>query len=74
MTETIATGKKYRICTDPQNDLWTRVSFWTKASDVEMENGATVETEINNLKNKVFTIPVNPSSTPTEIGAVWITT
>lgn len=42
-TENIATGKKYRILVDAVNDIWDRISFWTKASDVEFNDGSNLE-------------------------------
>lgn len=32
---------KYRILKDAVNDVWDRISFWTKASDVELEMDGT---------------------------------
>lgn len=43
MTENIVTGKKYRILTDAANDIWDRISFWTKASDVQYDDNTTAE-------------------------------
>ena len=44
MTENIVTGKKYRILTDATQDIWDRISFWTKASDVYYDDNSTAET------------------------------
>ena len=46
MSETIVTGKKYRILTDVAQKVWQRVSFWTKSSDVEFDDGKTAETKV----------------------------
>lgn len=46
MSETIVTGKKYRILTDVAQKVWQRVSFWTKSSDVEFNDGKTAETKV----------------------------
>lgn len=43
MTENIVTGKKYRILTDAANDIWDRISFWAKASDVQYDDNTTAE-------------------------------
>ena len=43
MTENIVTGKKYRILTDAANDIWDRISFWSKASDVQYDDNTTAE-------------------------------
>lgn len=52
MTENKVTGKKYRILTDAVNDIWDRISFWTKASDIEYNDGTDGEA----LKTQVGTI------------------
>lgn len=46
MSEQIVTGKKYRILTDVAQKVWQRVSFWTKSSDVEFNDGKTAETKV----------------------------
>ena len=46
MSEQIVTGKKYRILTDVAQKIWQRVSFWTKSSDVEFNDGKTAETKV----------------------------
>lgn len=43
MTENLVSGKKYRILTDAANDVWDRISFWTKASDVYYNDDTTAE-------------------------------
>ena len=43
MIENLVSGKKYRILTDATNDVWDRISFWTKASDVHYDDGTTAE-------------------------------
>ena len=43
MIENLVSGKKYRILTDAANDVWDRISFWTKASDVHYDDGTTAE-------------------------------
>lgn len=43
MTERKISGKKYRILSDIANDTWDRISFWTKASDVEFNDGRDLE-------------------------------
>ena len=43
MTENLVSGKKYRILTDAVNDVWDRISFWTKASDVYYNDNTTAE-------------------------------
>ncbi|MBD5463241.1 MAG: hypothetical protein HDR24_09335 [Lachnospiraceae bacterium] len=41
--EQIVTGRKFRKLVDETTKLWQRISFWTKASDVEFDNGMTAE-------------------------------
>ena len=43
MTENLVSGKKYRILTNAANDVWDRISFWTKASDVYYNDNTTAE-------------------------------
>lgn len=43
MTENIVLGKLYRILTNVSSDIWDRVSFWKKASDIELADGTTLE-------------------------------
>ena len=43
VNEQIVTGRKFRKLIDETNKLWQRISFWTKASDVEFDNGMTAE-------------------------------
>jgi len=41
--ERIVTGQKYRILSDFASKIWDRISFWTKASDVELDNGDNIQ-------------------------------
>ncbi len=50
INETIVTGRKFRKLIDETTKLWQRISFWTKASDVEFDDGATAEEKLGNLK------------------------
>lgn len=43
MEENLVTGKKFRILTDKVNDIWDRVSFWKKASDIVFDDEETLE-------------------------------
>ena len=47
--ESIVTGKKYRILVDAAQKLWQRVSFWTKSTDVEFNDGKTAETKVGSI-------------------------
>lgn len=46
INETIITGRKYRV---KSGSIWKRLSFWTKATDVECEDGKTVEQKIGSI-------------------------
>lgn len=59
MSETIVTGRKYKI---RDGGIWKILSFFTKASDVECEDGNTVESKIGSIKG------ITTSTTQTEIG------
>lgn len=48
--EEIVTGRKFRKLVDEAAKLWQRISFWTKACDVEFNDGRTAEEKIGNLK------------------------
>lgn len=76
MRENIVTGKKYRILVDEIANLWDRISFWTKASDVEFDDGTTVEQnkattdrKIANVENLIREgVPQNHADTTTKYG------
>lgn len=46
INETIVTGRKFRKCIDAATKAWQRISFWTKSSDVEFEDGKNAETKL----------------------------
>lgn len=48
--ETIVTGNIFKKLIDIENDLWEKKSFWTKASDVEFDDGLSAEEKLGNLK------------------------
>ena len=49
MSEQIVTGKHYRIMTDLTNSVWSRISFWKKASDVELNSGSNLQTTCGSI-------------------------
>ena len=65
INETISTGNKYRRLKDATNKIWQRISFWTKASDVEFDNGTTLEASLGNIQG----ITDSVSSTSSNIAA-----
>lgn len=50
INETIVTGRKFRKLIDETSKLWQRISFWTKASDVEFDDGETAQEKLGNLR------------------------
>lgn len=52
INETLYTGRKFRQCIDntPGNKKWNVFSWWTKAKDVEFEDGTTAETKLGAFK------------------------
>ena len=49
INEQIVTGGKWRYLIDEATKLWLRISFWTKASDVEFDDGMTAETKMGSI-------------------------
>lgn len=49
MKEQIVTGKKFRILTDVTSRLWHVISFWTKAQDVEFNDGTNAQSKLGNI-------------------------
>lgn len=49
MKEQIVTGKKFRILTDVTSRLWHVISFWTKAQDVEFNDGTNAQAKLGNI-------------------------
>ena len=53
VNEQIVTGRKFRKLIDERSRLWLRCSFWTKACDVEFNDGETAETKFSNMTNTI---------------------
>ena len=70
INETISTGNKYRRLKDATTKLWQRLSFWTKASDVEFDNGATAETSLGNIQGITDSVNSNASNIAASAAAV----
>ncbi len=43
VNEVTVSGRKFRKLVDEATKLWQKISFWTKASDVEFDDGMTAE-------------------------------
>lgn len=79
LNEKIITGRKFRKLLDKKNKLWLRLSFWTKASDVEFDDGTVLEGKfdtftdnVNNLTNSVSTLQNNVDTLITNFGGYKI--
>lgn len=64
INETIVTGRKFRKLVDETTKLWQRISFWTKASDVEFDDGETAQEKIENLQTHVTQLENSIDSSP----------
>lgn len=49
INENIVTGRKFRKLIDETNKLWQRISIWTKASDVEFNDGKTAQNKVGSI-------------------------
>lgn len=61
LNEQIVTGRSFRKCIDVANKLWQKISFWTKASDVEFDDGENAETKLGSIKG--ITADLNTTET-----------
>ena len=50
--ETIYKHRKHRVCVGNNGvqKIWNRYSYWTHASDVEFDDGLTLDEKISNVK------------------------
>lgn len=46
VNEQIVTGRAHRVLIDKVAKLWQKISFWTKSSDVEFNDGKSAETKV----------------------------
>lgn len=67
LNEQIVTGRKFRKCIDVANKIWQRISFWTKASDVEFNDGETAEDKVMALSNLLKALTANGAITEMKI-------
>lgn len=49
INEKIVTGRKFRRLIDKDSKLWQLISWWTKARDVEFDDGKTAEQKLGNI-------------------------
>ncbi len=59
INEEIVTGRKFRQLIDETTMFWRRLSFWTKASDVEFNDGKDAETKIGDINIILKTLNKN---------------
>lgn len=69
MQENKIGGKFYRILIDEVNDIWDRISFWTKSTDVEFNDGSDLETKITSVNNSIQTVSNNCNGIISELTA-----
>lgn len=62
INETIVTGRKFRRLIDKDSKLWQRISWWTKAGDVEFNDGKTAEQKLGNINGITSDFSVNNDS------------
>lgn len=62
VNEQIVTGRKFRKLIDEATKLWQRISFWTKASDVEFDDGQTAETKMGAINGITDSLVSNSSN------------
>lgn len=46
ISETIVTGRKFKKLIDKTENLWQKISFWSKAGDIEFDDGKDAETKL----------------------------
>lgn len=46
MSDVIQTGKAYRILADSSKQIWNKISFWKKASDIYNDSNQNLQTTV----------------------------
>lgn len=62
INEKIVTGRKFRRLIDKDSKLWQLISWWTKASDVEFDDGKTAEQKLGNINGITSDFLINDES------------
>lgn len=62
VNEKIVTGRKFRRLIDRDSKLWQLISWWTKASDVEFDDGKTAEQKLGDINGITSDFLVNDES------------
>ena len=63
INEKIVTGRKFRRLIDKDSKLWQLISWWTKARDVEFDDGKTAEQKLGNINGITSDFSVDDEST-----------
>ena len=71
VNEQIVIGRKFRKLLDEATKLWQRISFWTKATDVEFDDGQTAESKMGAIKG--ITTDLNVTETGYAADATMLT-
>lgn len=53
VNEQVVSGRKFRKLIDEASRLWLRISFWTKACDVEFDDGENAETKFADMSSRI---------------------
>lgn len=56
INETIVTGNIFRKLVDKKNNIWHKKSFWTKACDVEFDDGSMLEGKVGTIQSSLATL------------------
>ena len=70
INENIVTGRKFRKLVDEANKLWQRISFWSKASDVEFDDGSNAETKLGAINGVTDSLTSTASNIAASAAAV----
>ena len=76
MAENIISGKKYKVL---QNGVWNLFSFFTKASDVEFDDGMNAEEKMQDIERNGFGVELTQSAynalseSERNNGTYWVT-
>lgn len=70
VNEQIVTGRKFRKLIDEATKLWQRISFWTKANDVEFDDGENAETKLSAINGITDSLTSTSSNIAASAAAV----
>ena len=67
--DNVVTGRKYRILSNATTRLWDVISFWTKAQDVELNDGTTVQDKLDAVDQTTTELTTTVSTLSGDTGA-----